>query len=66
MLLTSTNCGTNVTMPGTIRVPRTSRKTTRRPGNGSFASAYPSSEQKTRLPAVTSRATIVELAKNVG
>ena len=39
MLLTSTNCGTNVTMPGTISVPSTSRNTTRRPGNGSLARA---------------------------
>ena len=37
-----------------------------RPQKSSFANAYPSIEQNTRLPSVTATATTIELVKNCG
>ena len=63
MLATSTKSGTKVTTPGIIRVARMRAKMTFLPRKLSIANAYPTAEQKSRLPAVTVTATMVELAK---
>ena len=52
-LLTSTNSGTSVTIPGIISVASTSRNSQVRPQKSILANAYPSIEQNTRLPSVT-------------
>ena len=51
-------------MPGIISVARTSRNSQVRPQKSILANAYPSIEQNTRLPTVTTMATTNELVKN--
>lgn len=61
MFVTSTYRGTKVTRPGTMGAARTRVNTAIQPRNPSFASAWPSIEQNSRLPVVTTTATRTEL-----